>query len=324
LVVTAREELLSTGRLGRAGAELLYRTVRLVAVGYGFPPPKGSRRWEEDAVIDIAHSFLEGERGARRLRDIAVRSVDDRSFERLFDAAVHNFLRDLSRQTDFGKLVLRVKEILRDEDEFEQVSGKSDRWTLSGGESEPSTVSPGALTAAIAGAKINIPKWSSDRRDAPLADRPSFVLLMTRVLAAAEGSLVAHDLARVLTSRLDHRRTALTTTMDIEELVSEHALVDGDSGASAVAELHAADIFDALSDRERIILADPETTVRDLARQLDVGKSQAALLREWLFDRLRRELDGDEDLEEVATHLAYFCGEWIRQWTTEKGATSDD
>jgi hypothetical protein len=323
--MTAREELLSTGRLGREGAQLLYRTVRLVAVGHGFPPPRGSQRWDESAAIEIAHGFLEGERGARRLRDIAVRSVNDRSFERLLDAAVHNFLRDLSRQTDFGKLILRVKEILRDEAEFEQVPGKSDRWTLAGGEPEQSTVSPGTLTAAIAGTKINIPKWSSDRRDAPLADRPSFVLLMTRVLTAAEGSLDTDDLARALTSRLDHRRTALTTTMDIEEYVSEHALMEGDSGTSAVAELHAADLFNTLSDRERIILAaDPQATVRDLAQQLDVGKSQAALLRQRMFDRLRCELDGEADIDAVVAHLSYLCGEWIRKWTAAKGATSDD
>jgi len=322
--MTAREELLSTGRLGLEGAKLLYRTVRLVAVGHGFPPPRGSQRWDESAGIEVAHNFLEGERGTRRLRDIAVRSVDDRSFERLLDAAVHNFLRDLSRQTDFGKLIVRMKEILRDEAEFEQVPGTSDRWTLAGGEPEPSTLSPSTLTAAIAGTKINVPKWSSDRRDAPLADRPSFVLLMTRVLTAAEGSLATDDLARVLTSRLDHRRTALATTMDIEEYVSERALMEGDSGTSAVAELHAADVFDTLSDRERIILADPEATVRDLAQQLDVGKSQVALLRQRLFDRLRCELDGDDDIDAVVTRLCDLCGEWVRQWTAAKGATSDD
>jgi hypothetical protein len=322
--MTAREELLSTGQLGREGAELLYRTARLVAIGHGFPPPSGSQRWDEDAGIETAHGFLEGERGARRLLDIAVRSTDDRSFERLLDAAVLNFLRDLSRQTDFGKLVRRVKEILSDEDEFEQVPGNADRWTLADGEPEPSTVSPEVLITAIAGTKITVPKWSSDRRDAPLADRASFVLLMARVLAVADGSLNAPDLARVLTSRLDNRRTALTTLMDIEEHVSEPALVEGDSGTSAVAKLHATDIFNTLSDRERIIVADSEATVRELARQLDVGKSQAAILRDRLWEKLRRELDGDADMEEVVRRLISLCGDWVREWTTEEGATSDD
>jgi hypothetical protein len=112
--------------------------------------------------------------------------------------------------------------------------------------------------------------------------------------------------------------------MDIEEHVSERALMAGDSATAAVADLHAADLFDTLSDRERIILADPEATVRDLAQQLDVGKSQAALLRQRLFDRLRCELDGDDDIDEVVIRLRDFCGTWIRQWTAAKGATSDD
>lgn len=322
--MTAREELLSTGQLGKEGAELVYRTVQLVATAHGFPPPRGSRSWDKNAVTETAHGFLEGERGARRLREIAIRSVNDLSFERLLDSAVHNFLRDLSRQTDFGKLVLRVKEILRDEAEFEQVPGRSDRWMLTGGEPEPSTVPPAVLTASIAGIKVTVPKWSSETRDGPLADLASFVALMTRVLAAAEGSLNAVDLTHVLTSRLDHRRTALVTLMDIEEHVSEAALVEGDSATSAVAKLHAADIFDTLSDRERIILSAPEATVRDLAHQLAVGKSQAALLRKRLFDRLQREFEDDDDINEVVSRLCDLCGEWTRKWTAANGATSDD
>jgi hypothetical protein len=319
--VTLRDELLRTGQPGPEGARLLYRTVRLVAVAHHFPSPEGGHWWSDSAVEEVAHDFL-GEQ--RRLRDVLVRSVDDRSFERLLDGAVHNFLRDLARRTDLGKLILRVKEILHDEPNFEAAAGHPDRWRLADGESEPSTAPPGALTSAIAGAQVETPNWSSERRDAPLADRPSFVRLMTCVLTAAAGSLTADDLAHALTSRLDHRRTALTTSLDVLEQVSEPAPAAANPATRTIVELHAADLFATLSDRERIVLADPEATVRDLARRLGLGKSQADTIRHRLFERLRRELADDRDAGQVISRLCEFCDHWLRGRTEVEGATSDD
>lgn len=322
--MTPREELLSTGRLGREGVALLYCTVQRVAKRHRFPPPPGSMVWDESAVFEVAHDYVKDERRARRIVDIAKGTEDDRSFERLLDAAVHNFLRESGRKTDFGKLVLRTKEILHDEAAFAEVPGKAGRWTLADGEQAPSTASTGRLTAAIAGTKITVPNWSSGKRDAPLADRPSFVLLLTRVLTAAVGSLTAGDLASVLASRLDYRRTATTTAADIEELVPEQVLVEGDSGIRAVAELHAAEVFGTLSDWERTILADPDATVRELAQQLDMGKTRAAEVRQMLFDRLRDEFEGDDHVGEVAAYLCAMCGAWLRRRTAARGATSHD
>jgi hypothetical protein len=145
--VTPRDELLSSNRLGHEGAKLLYRTVRLVAVSHGFPPPEGSVNWSTTAVEEIAHDFLQGERGAKRLLDIAIRSTDEASFDRLLDAAVLNFLRDLARSTDMGKLILRVKEILRDEDEFEAIPGSVERWTLASGPRTASAAKPTDLAS---------------------------------------------------------------------------------------------------------------------------------------------------------------------------------
>jgi hypothetical protein len=320
--VTPREELLSTRRLGRAGAELLYKTVWLVAVGNGFPPPEGSASWNETAVTEAAHDFLKDERGAKRLLDIAVRSVDERSFERLLEAAVLNFLRDVARGTDLGKLIVRVKEILRDEGDFEAVSGSPERWTLTGGPAAPSAAGPDELASATAGVKVVVPKWTSERRGAPLADRPSFVRLMTSVLIAAGGSLTAVDIAHALTARLDHRRTPLVTPLDIREQVSEPGQAGGDPATWTVAELHAVDIFNSLSDRERIIVTTLDRNVRDLGRLIDMGRTQAALIRQRLIDRLRDELADDDDPGSTATVLCERCDDWIKHRTGTDDATS--
>ncbi|WP_200215493.1 hypothetical protein [Micromonospora coerulea] len=322
--MTPREELLSTGRLGLAGAELLYKTVWFVAVGHGFPPPEGSTGWDVTAVTETAHDFVKDERGAKRLLDLAVRSTDARSFERLLDAAVLNFLRDVARGTDLGKLIVRVKEILRDEKNFELVPSSPDRWTLAGRPVTPSAASAGELASATAAVEVVVPRWTSERRDAPLADRPSFIRLMTSVLTAADGSLTAVDLAQALTARLDYRKTANTVDLDIQEHISEPAWITGDPATRTAAELHAQDIFDALSDRERIVVPTLDRNVRDLARLIDTGKTQAALIRQRLIDRLRDELADDDHPDSTATILCQLCDDWLKRRTEELGATSND
>lgn len=320
--MTPREELLSTRRLGQAGAELLYKTVWLVAVGRRFPPPEGSTDWNETAVAETAHDFVKDKRGPKRLLDIAVRSVDDRSFERLLEAAVLNFLRDIARATDMGKLIVRVKEILHDEKDFEAVSESAERWTLAGGSTMPSMASPRDLASAAAGVEVVVPKWTSERRDAPLADRASFIRLMTNVLFAAGGSLTAVDLAYALAARLDHRKTAYAANLDIREQVSEPASVSRNPATLVVAELHAIDIFDSLSDRERIIVTTLDRNVRDLGLLIDSGKTQAALIRQQLIDRLRDELSDADNPDSTATILCELCDDWIESRTKTDDATS--
>jgi hypothetical protein len=322
--VTPREEILATRRLGLAGATLLYETVRSVAVGNRFPPPENATHWDETAVTETAHDFVEGERGRKRLLDITIRSTDDRSFERLLETAVLNFLRDLARGTDLGKLIVRVKEILRDEADFQSVPGSPERWTLSDGPTAPSTAAPDKLVSATAGVEVVVPKWTSERRDPPLADRASFIRLMHSVLTAATGSLTADEIARTLTARLDHRRTPHTVSLDILEQVAEPARAGGDPAASTVAQLHAIDIFNSLSDRERIIVATLDRNVRDLALLINVGKTQAALIRQRLFDRLHEALVDDDDPDGTASELCAQCEKWIGSRTATVDATSDD
>jgi hypothetical protein len=322
--VTPREELIRTRRLGPDGAGLLYKTVRMIAIGHNFPPPEGSNNWDETAVAEIAHDFMKDERGSKRLLDITIRSVDDRSFGRLLDKAVLNFLRDQARGTDLGKLILRVKEILRDEDDFEAVSGTPERWTLTGGPTTVSTAHPDDLVAATFGVDVVVPKWTSERRDAPLADRPSFVRLLTSVLTMAAGCLPAVDISHALAARLDHRKTTYTTDLDLREHVSEPGQLSGDPETHTVAQLHALDIFNSLSDRERIILTTLHTNVRDLSRLIDTGKTQASLIRQRLLDQLRDEITDDDHPDSTAAILCKLCDDWIELRTGTNDATFDE
>jgi hypothetical protein len=318
--MTPRQEVLAEQRIGHAGAVLLYRLVRTVAHARNFPPPPGFQRWDDSAVTETAHDFLDGERGRKRVADIAIRSVDEASFERIMEAAVVNHLREASRRTDMGKLVLRVTEILKDEEGFERIDGHPSRWILTDGPTTPSIVPDTRLAAAVVNTQVSVPAWNSERRDAPLADRGSFVRLLRAVLTVAEGSLTGSDIARAVATRLDHRRTPLSIELDVLEGVAERSPRQ-DPAAQASSTVRAAQVFEELDDRDRILIAVYEQPVRDLGDVLALGRSQAALLRQRLAARLRDELQDDTEPEETISVLRRLCECWLKDRTSTPSAT---
>jgi hypothetical protein len=318
--MTPRQELLTEQRIGPEGAALLYRLVYIVARARNFPPPSGYESWDESAVTETAHDFLVGERGRRRVIEIAIRSVDDESFERIMEAAVVNHLREVSRRTDTGRLILRVSEILHDEDTFMRVEGPPARWTLTGGNEAPSITPDTALATAVAGTPVSVPRWNSERRSAPLADRGSLVLLLGAILTAADGSLTARNIAQVVATRIDHRRVPLSIELDAPEAAAEQS-ERTDPAVQVENMLRAKQIFNELDDRDRIMVARYEEPVRDLGDVLALRRSQAALLRQRLTARLRHEFEDDADPEGTIAELRRLCEAWIEDRTAALGAT---
>lgn len=321
--MNARQELVTTGRLGLAGAELLYATVRAVAIARRFPPPEGHATWDDDGIQSTAHDFLQGSRGAKRLLDIALKSTDDASFRRLLERAVHNHLRDLARATDFGKLVIRTKELLRSAPEFVAVDAPDgERWTMRGGSDRPSDALPSDLASATVLVEVVVPRWNSATRDAPLADRKSMIRLITAVLSTANGAVLPTDIAHAVSARLDHRRAPLTVELDPGGGQAELRVVDAGPEATTLSWLVATQVFNSLSDRERIIVAMLDHNVRDLGQVLKMGKSQAALVRQRLIDRVAAELRDDDEPELTARALTDLCDDWITHRTGPTSATS--
>jgi hypothetical protein len=334
--MTPREEVLATRRIGQAGANLLYRLVYLVAIARNFPPPPGFDRWDPSAVTETAHDFLDGARGARRVIDIAIRSADEHGFERVLEQAIVNHLRDMSRRTDLGRLVRRVTEVLTDEPAFSRVTSVATaegshsstpapskavaRWALKDGSAAPSGMPETTLIAALARVEVTVPEWSSERRSAPLADRGSFTRMLTAVLAAADGSLTAADIARVIATRLDHHRTPLSLELNVLETVAERSTAL-DPAVRASSAVRAAEIFAGLSENERILLACFDLPVRDLGTVLTLRKSQASLLRQRLAARLHDELADDGDPDETVAELCRRCEQWARDRTATLHAT---
>lgn len=321
--MTPREELLTMGRLGEEGARLLYNTVRLVVVAYRFPAPDGRSAWNESDFLEVAHDFLKGKKAQGRMLDMASRSTDDRSFGRQLEAAVRNILRDRARATDLGKLIVRVKSVLRDTADFVELPQRGENlWALTGGPTELSDATDIQLTRAVMNVEVVVPAWTSDKRDAPLADHDSFMRLMIALLREANGSLTAPDIARVLTSRLDHRRTPLTVDIDGDRGRSEPPAPKRDNPSAALSMIRATEIFASLSDRQRIIVTSIDSNVRELGEAIGIGKSQAATMKKHLGELLAHELEDDDEPELTISALTELCEDWIRDRTDMGDATS--
>lgn len=325
----ARQEIADNGMLGPQGAALIYRTVAAVAVSRNFPPPSGSRRWDANAVAEVAHDMIVDDRGRKRLTDALLRSTNERSFARVIEGATVNFLRDVSRRTDLGRVVLKITDILRTEERFVEVAGYPPRWKLFAAPDEPSPVGPDELAhAARREHDVVVPAWTSVRREAPVADRASFVRILTRVLTAAGGSITSAEAAQAVAARIDVRRTPLTMELDTLERVAEPAL--NDPAAEVASASIAKAIFDRLDDRQRILLAGFHLPLSQGADQLALRRSQTSVLRQRLIERLRRELGSDlelsrpvgqDDAEIEVRRLRDLCMRWVEDRTLGDGGT---
>ncbi len=320
--MTAWTELCEDGRFGEMGANALYRSVYVTAVAHNFPPPAGSGHWDDAAVAEVAHDFLTGPRGLARMTELALRSDDERSFARLLDTAVLNHLRDVARRTDRGRLIRRLKEVMTDDERFARAPHGQDWWHLAGGSSQASSVPMRDIAPHLVDVAVVIPRWSSEDRNAPVADRQTLIDLLSAALTGAAGALTDSDLAELVSGRVDTRRSPLTVELENLEGVSEPAAVELQPADRVVARSEATAIFDNLGDVARIILTLAERPVREIGLAAGMGKSQAAEQRQRLYDNLRNTLGESEDALAVLEELTALCVSWTRLRTTDHGSTS--
>lgn len=320
--MTARTELCEDGRFGELGAKALYRAVFVTAVAHNFPPPAGSDHWDETAVADVAHDFLIGPKGLARMTELALRSDDERSFARLLDKAVLNHLRDVARRTDRGRLIRRIKEVMTDDERFARAPHGQDWWYLAGHPPAATSTPLDEISPHLLNVEVVVPRWSSEERNAPVADRNTLADLLATALTSAGGALADTDLAELVSRRIDTRRSPLTVELETLEGVSEPAAADLQPSHQVIGRTQAVAIFNNLSDTARIILNVSDLSVREIGLAIGAGKSQASTQRQRLYADLRNTLGESEDALAVVAELTDMCADWVRMRTTGDGPTS--
>jgi len=297
---------------GKAGGDFvleLQRTIRAVAVSRNFPPPESHARWDADAVWSVASEFMGDTQTPRRLTDLAVHCATGDALRARLQGTVRNFLADMGRRTPIGKLVVRINDVLRGEPAFVLVAG---RWARADGPQGAGADDPEALGRAIAGRVVVVPAWGHDaHRAAPVADRATIVALCGDLLDAAGGSLTPRGLARAIGRRLGLGQAPLS--LDVSAFDgppawgAAGASASGGSGAlsdgtatEALRLRRAGEVVARLNDRERLAVAYPELTVRQLAPVLGVSPSQCHVIRGRAAEIIRLELVDDDDAEGVA------------------------
>ena len=301
------DELRETGAFGDEATMLLYRCVRAVARFGGYPPPEDSPRWDLDAIEATAHAVFASGRGPARLVELASRATTEADFARLLEAVVRNHLRDQARRTSKGRLMRRLDDLLDVDDRFTRVGAGTEgagNVTLSDG--SLSGVFGGRhedlVAAAYGTSGVRLLRWREDaRRQPPIADRDSLLRVCEAVLRAAGASMRLSALADVVADRFALGASPVTAGRDTEPWPAEldNAGPSAPADEQAIVDAAAAAIVAQMTPSERLVLANLDQTVREMADRTGMSKSTAALAATNLRIRLAGLLIDDEHAEQI-------------------------
>lgn len=267
----AWEELRGTEALGPLTIDLVYETVDAVRRFDRYPPPEGTGRWDETAVQEFAHGFLLGEGATERLARLVATATDEESFERLLEAAVRNEFRMQARRTDTGAALRAIIHAI-ERDGGIVIAGTTTAtrtWSLQEHQSKPPYSGPHSdlIDAAYAVPDVRRARWSqTSTRRPPIAESDSLRRVLRAVLERAGAPVAPRLMLDVILARFP-----LVAGGDVE-LTDD--LVPADSGSPS-AQLLAAEVWEQLTDNERVVVGILDLPVRDVAVATGLSRSTA-------------------------------------------------
>ena len=311
---------LQRGQAGEAFVALVSRTIHAVAIARNFPPPEGHERWDTDAVAATAAEFFVSPQTSRRLVDLGIRCATEDGLRRLLQTTIRNFLADLGRRTDIGRLVLRINEVLGDVPDFER---NGDSWILSEMKGEGAVVDLEDLVAVASAVEVTAPTaWrKSSRRKSPDVDRDSVVRLARVLLTHVGGPLQPSVMARVVARRLGIEQTALTVDATAFDPPCNDRFTSDTTADDAVATVRAREVFDLLNDSEKVAVGFAELSASTLGDLLRMSRSTAALVRARAVAVIRAELCGEDRGQQTAEVVMSMAREWAEVWMSGLDAT---
>lgn len=316
------DEAWNQGGLGPSGVTLLYETVDAVRRFSGFPPPLGHDRWDASAVVEVAHELLS--RPAVVAGAIA-RAVDDESFERVLDVAVRNFLRSQYRTTERGRMMRSLRRVIEGGAGVVMVEARAPGagcWSVpANAAGAPFAGRVGDLIdAAFSVANVRRARWREDAKHRPpIAEPDSLRRVVRAVLAAAGSPVTPATMLQVVAARFP--LADAVSVVALTDVIAEHT--PDPRGESPAARLIAEEIWEQLSERERLVAGILDQPVREIAAE--TGLSRSTTHRTVLAARavLTEHLQDDDEALSVIGQLRTFS-DLLRQNGTRRAALASE
>ncbi len=311
---------LKSGQPADAFVAVVARTIHSVAIARNFPPPEECERWDNEAVSVMTAEFFASLQTPRRLADLRLRCVSEDGLHRILQAMIRNFLSDIGRRTEVGRLVLRVNGVLGTDRSFERTG---DCWRLANMTDEYAVVDLEDLIAVASRIHVNIPTtWrKSSRRKGPDIDKASIIHLARALLMHAKGPLRPSVIAQVVAERLCIGQTPLTVdTVAFDPPQSVETSYDA-TAEEVLTTIRAEEVLKLLNDSERVAVGLADLSTAALGKTLLVSKSTAAIIKLRAVAIIRAELRDEEQGQEIADIMLSKAREWATEWTDGHNAT---
>ena len=310
---------LRSGQPADAFVALITKTVRSVAISRNFPPPEGHKRWSSEAVSVMTAEFFTSPQTPRRLADLCLRCTTEEGLSRLLQTTIRNFLADVGRRTEVGRLVLRINDILKADPSFER---DGDCWKLTGMTNASVAVDLDDLVAVASKIRVNAPTaWrKSSYRKSPDIDKSSVIRLAKALLMHARGPLRPSVIAQVVARRLGIGQTPLTVDATAFDSFQNASVGHDTTADETIAIMRADEVFELLNDSERAAVGLAGLSAAALGEVMLVSKSTAALIRSRAIVAIRAELQDEEYGQEIATIVLNKAREWATTWVADHDA----
>lgn len=316
--MSALDELRGGG-VGPDFLALLRRTIGIVATARNFPAPDGFQRWDAGAVKSAVTEFLASPRTPRRLTDLATHCQTDDGLRHRLQKTVANFFADSGRRTPVGRLVLRINEVLEQDQGFTRTGAY---WAIADSADAPAAVNLDALVAAVASVDIVVPTaWRVGTRHSPEIDFASVVRLAQAVLDVACGPVSAAVIAQVAAKRLGLGMAPISLEANALDPPQPSGGSSDGTGDAVLVEIRGHEVFSQLNDTERVSIGRPEMPTAELGAALGVSKSTAANIRKRAIAILHDELADDDNGQAVADLVLDLARNWTNSWTKATDAT---
>jgi hypothetical protein len=304
--------LLELRERGCFGEECLALVLKLLREELRQFPALSNQEFE-----DVTHDFLV-DRIKPLTAALLAQATSDASLGKLLRTSIKNWLIDRARATGTGPLRRTIEKVLSTTSLFERVAADKEgagRWRLANSDSEPWGGNVDDLIATAWSVQdVRVPKWASDTRRPPIADRASLVEIIRAVLERAGGSLETADLVIVFANRFAAALDPLVVSIDDDENTIDVAATASAPEETLLADAVALDVATAaaeiagrLTQAERAIvplLGDSSS----IQQRLGKGRSQSAAIAAKLKSKVRELAGTGADAEEVVREVVALCG----------------